>query len=252
MATGTYCGTADLKLVYSDYGNLMGTAGTDYGSFINAASDWLEASFYAHDMTPPPVSPMDGSYDYWLRRACACMAVYMAADSILSERTDSADGAWWARYNDEAETILSDIHSGSKRLSYQTSTWQDSISPAVPWVNGTTPAPPANMLHTSGRIGARYEDNVPRIFEVELDGSTGTEMSQFTYKYRVVGTSAYMGEGQPCDCDSWVTLGWKVAVLFTPPSRGSAVVGQRWRIYCTPRGENVVKAGCKFGVRNWA
>ncbi len=251
MATGTYCGTADLRLVYNQYGNLMGTAGTDYGEFINAASDWLEANFYAHDMTPPPVSPVDGNYDYWLRRACACMAVYMAADSILSERTDSEDGAWWARYADEAETILSDIHAGNKRLSYQTSTWQDSISPAVPWLNGTVAAPPVNMLHTSGRVGARYEDNIPRIFEVELDGSTGTDVSNFTYKYRVVGTSSYMGEGQPCDVDNWVLLGWNVSILWTPPARGSAEVEQRWRIYCTPRGETVVKSGIKVGLRHW-
>ena len=252
MATGTYCDTNDLRLVYNAYTDLMGTAGTDYGAFIVAASDWLEASFYAHDMTPPPVSPMDGSYDYWLRRACACMAVYMAADSILSERTDSVDGAWWMRYNSEAEGILSDIHSGAKRLSYQTSAWQHSISPAVPWANGTVPAPPVNMLHTSGRIGEQYEDNIPRQFEIELDGSTGTDMSNFTFKYRVIGTSAYMGQGQPCDVTGWTTLGWNVQLLWTPTPRGSAAVGQRWRIYCTPRGEEVVKAGCKFGQRNWA
>lgn len=249
MATGTYCGTADLKLVYNQYSDLMGT---DYTDFINAASDWIEAEFWAHNMTPPPVSPMTSSYDYWLRRTCALQAVYMAADSVLSERTDSMEGAWWGRYGEEAESVMNDIRTGVKKLSYQSTIWQNSISPAVPWVNGTVAAPIPNMLHTNGRIGGRYTDNIPRIFEVELDGADGTDMGDFTYRYRILGTSAWMGEGQPVDTDSWVTLGWGVSILWTPPAYGAPAEEQLWRIYCTPVGEEVDSGGAKARRRTWA
>ena len=249
MAIGTYCGTSDLRMVSHDYTDIMGT---DFADFINSASDWIEAEFYGHNMTPPPVSPVDGNYDYWLRRACACRAYYVAADSMLTERTDNPDGGWWIRYEQEAEEILADIRSGAKKLTYQSSIWQNPISEAVPWVNGTTAPAVPNMLHTNGKTGGRYTSDRPRIFEIQLDGSTGTNLSDFTYRYRIAGGSVYMGSGQPVDLDSWVLLGWGVYILWTPTPYGTPAVDQTWRIYCTPLGENVTTGGARHTRRNWA
>lgn len=245
-----YCGTADLKMVYHGYATLMGTS---YDDYIDTASEWLTAEFYAHNMTPPPTDPASGTYDYYLRRACACRAVFVAADALISERTEAGDDAWWNKYGAESEQIVSDVRAGKIRLSYQSAVWQDSISPAVPWVNGTIAAPPTKVLHTSGGIGARYTSDIPRTITVEIDG-TGDTLATHTYKASLAGAlGSTIVQGEPCDPDGWTSIGWGVSVIWTPPLNGSLSIGQQWRIVCVPKGENVPNAGgVKSGNRVWA
>ena len=118
----SYCGTTDVQLVYSDYITLMtksdDTGTTSPASFMTSASEWLEAEFYSHNMTPPPADPISGTYDYWLRKASALHSVFTAANSILNERAET-DEVWWDSYMDTAQDIVDDIRSGKKRLSYQ-------------------------------------------------------------------------------------------------------------------------------------
>ena len=246
----SYCGTSDLKLVYSDYADSMGTA--NITGYITAASEWLTAEFYAHNMTPPPTDPISGTYDYWIRRATAFYAVFMSQDALMSERTET-DEAWWTKYSDAAQNIVDDIRSGKKRLSYQAAAWQDSISLAVPYVNGTILAPPTNVCHSIGRIGGRYTSEIPRLIEIEIDG-TGTSLESHTFLARIAGEPTdTITTGEPCDPEGWTPIGWGVSVLWTPPLTGSLELGQKWRIYCTPKGEEVpTSGGCKAHRRTWA
>ena len=246
----SYCGTTDLKLVYSDYQTLMDAANVDM--YLQSADEWLQAEFYAHNMTPPPTDPLSGTYDYWIRKACALFAVFSASDSILNERAET-DDVWWDRYMDTAQEIVDDIRSGRKRLSYQSTAWKDSISPAVPWVNGSVAAPPTNVCHTIGKLGGRYTSDIPRVIEIEIDG-TGTSLSACTFLARIAGEpTATITTGEPCDPDGWTPIGWGVSVIWTPPLVGSIAIGQKWRVSCTPIGEDVpTSGGAKSGRMHWA
>jgi len=252
----SYCGTTDVQLVYSDYKTLMtksdSTGTTSPASFMTSADEWLEAEFYAHNMTPPPADPISGTYDYWLRKATANFAVYSAASSILAERAET-DEVWWNSYMDTAQGIVDDIRSGIKRLSYQSAAWKDSISQAVPIANGTIAAPPTSVCHSIGQLGGRYTSNIPRLIEIEIDG-TGTSLSAHTFLARLAGEATdTITAGEPCDPDGWTSIGWGVSVIWTPPLTGSLVIGQKWRIYCTPIGEEVpTSGGAKSGRRQWA
>jgi len=245
-----YAGTNDLYLVYSDYGSLMGTAAVT--SFLSAGAEWLNAEFWAHEMTPPPVDPIAGTYDYWIRRANACQTIYMAMDSLLSERTEAGEDAWWSRYGSEAAMIVADIRSGHKRLSYQAASWQDTISPAIPWAYGTVLAPPTNVLHSSARVGGRYTDNIPRLIEIEID-ALGSTLDACTFTARLAGNSVdTIVTGEPCDTDGWTPIGWGVSVLWTQALTGTVELGDKWRIYCTPTGEDIPSAGgARSKIRQW-
>ncbi len=246
-------GTNDLQSVYPAYQSLMGTGTADgYPFYLSRADEWLESRLNSFDMTPPPPNP-NGTYDYLLRECCANIAVYMAANGILSEQQEVDEDAWWAKFEADAEAIISKLQSGDFRQRWQTSMWERGIGPAMPQTNGTIPAPQIRVCTSNHLItGQSYTGDMDRDILIELDG-TGSTIAEQTFRWKERSGVAWEYEEQSCNAGTWCGLWYGIYVHWQEPESGTLEPGMQWLIPChtlsrPADGPGIVGRSLKYGL----
>ena len=243
----TYCGTADCVLVSRDWTALTGTDASDY---LAKASERIDAE--VNDWREPvaPLSSGGSTYDFWIKEACANMAVYYAYDSVMRDKYEATETPYWQRYEDRALHILGSLRANYSTMTEDTSLWERGIAPAIGVANGTVSAPYAGVcISNYDRPGAVYtaNDDMPRTFLIELDGS-GTSIYAQTYRWKYKGGTAWEYEDQSITPDSWHYLYYGVAVSWPSEADADVETGMRWEVSCYP-----ARGGYKGrGVRSWS
>jgi hypothetical protein len=244
----TYCGTADCILVSRDWTALTLDGTTSYASdYITAASEWADARIADWRGPVPPLSSGGTVYDYWLKRATANYAVYMAYDSVMRDKYEAGTDPYWTTYRTTAEKIMDDLRERVSSMTDDTATWERGIAPARGVVNGTITAPYAGIMVSNAEYGGIYTGNVARTYLVRLDGS-GTTIHGQTFAWQYKGGTAWEQSGVTIHPDQWHGLSSGVMACWPTQANAAVAVGQTWEIPCFPaRGGNY---GGK-GLRSW-
>lgn len=229
-----YCGTNDCAMICAGWGSM---AGTSADAIIAEASAMLDALLNDFSISPPPPLTAGGTaYDYYLRRATALLANWLAAESLYRYEHEPGADTWWSGYRAEAEGIIADIREGKRTLTPAVSQWERGIGPAVPTVHGTIAAPPlGGCISNSDIVGEYYTDDAyPRTAVIELDG-TGTNIWTQTWRWGWYGGTGWEDESIPPSPGTWHDLGYGLRITFDPARTGDALVaGQRWTVACNP------------------
>ena len=244
----TYCGTADCLLISRVWTDLVLDGTTNHASdYLTGASEWIDARIGDWHQ---PVSPLAASgtvYDYWVKKAAANYAVYMAFDSTENEKYASGDVRYYDRYKTEAEKIMDDLRARVSTITEDTAVWERGIAPARGVENGPVAAPYTGILISNAEHGGVYTGELERTLLVRLDG-TGTTIHVQTFAWQYKGGTDWKQSGITIQPDSWHFLEYGVAVSFLTQAAATVAVGQTWEIPCFPaRGGNY---GGK-GLRSW-
>ena len=242
--SGTYCGTSDCILVSRDWTDLTLDGTTSYASdYINGASEWVTAEVNDWRSAVNPLTSGGTTYDYWIKRAAANYAVWMAYDSVMRDKYEAGEDPYWSTFKTTAETIMEDLRKRHSTLTEDTSQWERGIAPAVGVANGTVDAPYTGIMISNSQHGGVYTGSIERTLQVVLDG-TGTTIFDQTFAWKFKGGTAYEQEGYTIQPDLWHGLGYGVAVSFLTQADTDVEAGQTWEIPCYPaRGGNMGGAG---------
>lgn len=244
----SYCGTGDCRLICSNWTDM---AGTDASAIISEASAMTDAYLGDFQLSPPqPLTTGGTVYDYYIRRATTHLAVWLAAEGLYRAQYEAGAPAWWDVHQGSALSIFDGLRTGAHTLAAGAAVWERGIGPAVPAVNGTITAPPMNGIRSNNEIVGDYytDENVPRTFIIELDG-TGTDAWTATYRWQYKGGTAWEDETQLFQPLEWQSLAYGVSITADPAAMGtSLVVGQRWTIEAKP---SRPKGARSRGIVSW-
>lgn len=242
-----YCGTADCLLLTRDWTELVLDGTVDYaGDIITAGSDWVTAEINDWHCAVNPLTSGGTEYDYRIQQAAANRACFIAYDSVMRDKYEVGETPYWYSFKDESEKIMKDLRDAHSVMSEDTSIWERGIAPAVGVLNGTITAPYTGIMISNAKVTSGIytaNDNIPRTFVVELDG-TGTVIDDQTYKWKYMGGTSDEFTKQSITPDQWVSLSYGVAVCFPRQADSVVEVGQQWQVPCYPaRGGNYNTGG---------
>lgn len=237
-----YCGTADCLLLARDWSDLTLDGTTNYASdIITAASEWVTAEINDWHCAINPLVSGGTEYDYRIKQATANRACFIAYDSVMRDKYEVDETPYWYSFKTESEKIMADLRKAHSTMTEDTSIWERGIAPAVGVANGTVGAPYTGIMISNANVTSGIytaDDNIPRTFVVELDG-TGTIINSQTYKWKYLGGTAWVHETQSITVDSWAYLEYGVEICFPSQANADVAVEQQWQIPCYPaRGGN--------------
>ena len=241
-----YCGTADCLLISRDWSDLTLDGTTNYaGDIITAASEWVDAIINDWHCAVNPLTSGGTLYDYWVEQATANRAVYVAYDSVMRDK-DTEESPYWDAYKVAADTIMGSLRAAHSTMSEDTSIWERGIAPALGVANGTVTAPYTGVMLSNARIASGVytaDDEIPRTFVVELDG-TGTVVDDQTYRWMYKGGTSWEEEDNNITINQWESLTYGVRICFPSQANAAVETGEQWEVACFPaRGGNFHKSG---------
>ena len=240
----SYCGTADCILVSRDWTDLTTSGTTSYADdYITDASAWADAEVNDWHGPVNPLTSGGSTYDYWIRKAVANRAVWMAYDSVMRDKYEVVDEGYWNSYRDTAQTIMDNLRKRHSVMTEDTSTWERGIAPAEGVANGTVTAPYVGVMISNAEHSGVYTGEMPRTYTVELDG-TGTSIYGQSFRWKPKGGTAWTQEGVSIQPDTWHGLEGGVSVSWLTQANEAVAVEQMWEVACFPaRGGNYKTSG---------
>lgn len=242
-----YCGTADCLLISRDWSTLTLDGTTNYaGDIITAASAWVDAEVNDWRTAVSPLTTSGTLYDYWIQQAVANRACFIAYDSVMRDKYEVGEEPYWFSFKNESEAIMKNLRDAHSVMTEDTAIWERGIAPAIGVANGTVTAPYVGIMMSNADVTSGIytaDDNIPRTFVVELDG-TGTVIGDQTYKWKYLGGTDWEYEDQSITVDSWAGLSYGVSICFPSQADSVVAVEQQWNVQCFPaRGGNYNTGG---------
>ncbi len=246
-----YCGTADCVLLTRKWTNLVLEGTTNHaGDIITAASDWVTAEVNDWRCAVNPLTSGGTLYDYRIQQAAANRACFIAYDSVMRDKYEVGEEPYWYSFKNESEDIMKDLRDAHSTMTEDTSIWERGIAPTIGVANGTVDAPYTGIMISNAEVTSGIytaNDNIPRTYVVELDG-TGTVINDQTYKWKPLGGTEWTQEAQPITVDSWLGLTNGVKICFPSQADSAVAVEQQWNISCYPARGGNYNAG---GLTTW-
>ena len=237
-----YCGTADCLLLSRDWSDLtLDDTVNNAGDIITAASAWVDAEINDWRVAVSPLTSGGTLYDYRIQQATANRACFIAYDSVMRDKYEVGETPYWYSFKNESEKIMEDLREAYSTMTEDASIWERGIAPAVGVANGTVGAPYVGIMISNADVTSGVytaDDNIPRTYVVELDG-TGTSVYGQTFKYKVLGGTEWLQEDITILPNQWHGLRNGVSVCFPSSANAAVAVEMQWNISCYPaRGGN--------------
>lgn len=231
----SYCGTSDCRFVWQDFSTSTGTEGTD---IIAEASAQVDAFLGNHHMSPP--APVSGtSYDWYIKKATALYACWIAADRKLFPKNQALDNAWWNQWLVRADAIMDGIRTGSLVMANSTAIWERGICPAIPAAGSGTSSgsqtAPFGICFSNCEVVTDYflNDSQPVTIVVQLDGA-GTSLDTQTFRWGYQQDGGWEQSGLPCDWCGYTYTAYGIGVRFEKLAGTDLANGWTWTVTGNP------------------
>lgn len=173
-----------------------------------------------------------GNYPYHVRMLQANLMIYARLKARhFGEFNDGIPG-WINTYRAQADKILADIRGQNVVFDQDVTTGESGIGVGS-WVSHSGAA----NLYSNWETGFYRGDDYPRVFVVEIDGTTsGSNIGQSTFKWSNDGGFTFLTENTELStATSWTELESGLKVRWEPVgTNAQCVYGDRFTIRCTP------------------